>query len=122
MNIGDEMYIETIFRKRGGFMDRIRLFAGQEGKDELVKCLEVRLRWQSLEAAEEEFDLDEVMAVVNLLKVLDPIKEPEFFNAEKALERFWKYYRQRVEEGIQIDAGEDKPNTEQNKGTLIGCG
>lgn len=65
---------------------------------QLIKELKDRLQWYTFEATEEEFDVKEVEAIVNLLKVLEPIEEPEYFNADKGLERFWKFYQDRQEE------------------------
>jgi|GEM_PF-146426 len=105
-------------------MKESRLFTEKIGKDKLVECLEGRLRWLTYGAADEEFDMEEVEAIVSLLMVLEPIQEPEYFNAEKALERFWKYYDQRkweeeyldkireVEEGMHTDTRDDIPDTE----------
>jgi len=47
--------------------------------------------------------MNEIMAMVDLLLILEPIENPEYFNAEKGLERFWKYYDQRKQEEEYIE-------------------
>jgi len=75
----------------------------QKGKQEaLIADLKERLRWYTYAADKNEFDVKEVEAIVNLLRVLEPIEEPEYFNAEKGLERFWKYYEQRQAEEAML--------------------
>lgn len=53
---------------------------------------------------------NEIVAVVELLSILDPIDDPDdYFNPEKALKRFWKYYERReaMERGqrTEVDDG-----------------
>ena len=68
------------------------------GQEQLIKNLKKRLHWYAYECEPEEFNEKEVRTIVELLRQLEPIEPQEYFNAEKGLERFWKYYEQRLEE------------------------
>lgn len=70
------------------------LFSREMNDRQMIKALESRLRWFMNEADEDEFDGEEVTAIVDLLQVMDPIerKEGDFFTADKARERFWTFY------------------------------
>lgn len=62
--------------------------------EKLVKELYERLNWYTYEASDEEFDFEEIKAVIQLLDVLDPIRmspeEEEYFSPDAAFERFKK--------------------------------
>lgn len=70
----------------------------QQDKESLIKEIEERLEWYTTEASEEEFDEEEVMALMNLLDTLDPMDESGKKTPEEALEDFWKYKAQRDED------------------------
>lgn len=63
-------------------------------QDILVKQLRERLDWYTFRAGTDEFNVEEVIAILELLKVLQPL-ENDYYNSEKGLERFWKYYERR---------------------------
>lgn len=94
----------------------------QKDRQELVKSLKDRLKWFTFEAGDEEFDSEEVTAIVNLLNVLDPMEDSEYFSAEKALERFWKYYEQReyVESVLINKPAEDGRSTFRGRNAFRG--
>ena len=73
------------------------------GQEQLIKNLKKRLHWYAYECEPEEFNEKEVRTIVELLRQLEPIEPQEYFNAEKGLERFWKYYEQRLEEEETLD-------------------
>ncbi len=69
-----------------------------------------RLNWYLNEASTEEYDEEEVQAIMDLLPVLDPegYKE-EYYTPEKGLERFWQTYeiRKRIQDEFErLQAGE----------------
>lgn len=73
------------------------------GKDttQLIEATKERLRWYTLEASEEEYDAEEVEALVNLLSTLEPVETEESQSDEVVLERFHEYVEMRdAEEGI----------------------
>ena len=78
------------------------LFGREMNDRQMIKALESRLRWFMNEANQDEFDDEEVIAIVDLLQVMDPVekKEGDFYTADKACERFWTFYafRERPEE------------------------
>lgn len=84
----------------------------QTDKQQIVNDLRTRLNWYIYEATEEEFDEAEVKAIVDLLKVMEPVDTADgYFTAERALERFWKINaeRQAIEEEFeQLKAGRVK--------------
>ena len=41
---------------------------------QLIEAAKERLRWYTVEASEEEFDAEEVDALVNLLSTLEPVE------------------------------------------------
>ncbi len=69
-----------------------------------------RLNWYLNEASTEEYDEEEVQAIMDLLPVLDPEGyEEEYYTPEKGLERFWQTYeiRERIQaEFERLQAGE----------------
>lgn len=73
------------------------------GQEQLIKNLKERLHWYAYECKPEEFNEKEVRTIVELLRQLEPIEPQEYFNAEKGLERFWKYYEQRIEEDAALE-------------------
>lgn len=68
----------------------------------IIKVLRERLRWYMYEAGQDEFDNEEVNAIIDLLQVIDPIerREGDFYTASKALDRFWTFFafRERPDE------------------------
>ena len=68
----------------------------------IIKALRERLRWYMYEAGQDEFDNEEVNAIIDLLQVIDPIerREGDFYTASKALDRFWTFFafRERPDE------------------------
>lgn len=79
-------------------------------KEQMIKELRARLNWFLYEADVDEFNEEEVLALINLIKVTDPVKiDEDYFKPEKALERFWKTYDLRneiYEEFEKLKAGE----------------
>lgn len=73
---------------------------------QIIKALEARLQWFMNEAAPEEFDSEEITAIVDLLEIMDPIerREGEFYRADKAHARYWTFYAPRQ------SAEEDEPS------------
>ena len=73
---------------------------------QIIKALEARLQWFMNEAAPEEFDSEEITAIVDLLEIMDPIerREGEFYKADKAHARYWTFYASRQ------SAEEDEPS------------
>ena len=69
-----------------------------------------RLNWYLNEASTEEYDEEEVQAIMDLLPVLDPEGyEEEYYTPEKGLERFWQTYeiRKRIQDEFErLQAGE----------------
>ena len=59
-----------------------------------IKALEARLQWFMNEADPDEFDSEEITAIVDLLQIMDPIerREGDFYVADKGLGRFWAFY------------------------------
>lgn len=86
----------------------------QQDKESLIKEIEERLEWYTTEASEEEFDEEEVMALMNLLDTLDPMDESGKKTPEEALEDFWKYKAQRDEDERRLAefAAENEEATE----------
>lgn len=79
---------------------------GKSGNDntQLIEAARTRLQWYTLEASEEEFDAEEVDALVNLLNTLEPVNVEETQSAEVILERFHEYVAMRdAEEGVASD-------------------
>ena len=73
----------------------------KQDNESLIQELEQRLEWYMMEASDEEFNADEVQA---LMKWLDSLKGDEAekieeeLPAEEALKDFWNYYAERAEE------------------------
>ena len=73
----------------------------KQDNESLIQELEQRLEWYMMEASDEEFNADEVQA---LMKWLDSLKGDEAekieeeLPAEEALKDFWNYYAEREEE------------------------
>lgn len=62
----------------------------------LVKLLEKRLSWLTFKT--KKFNVNEVIAIVSLLKIYKPLKdESGFYNPEEAVKRFWQYCARREE-------------------------
>ena len=61
---------------------------------QIIKALEARLQWFMNEADPDEFDSEEITAIVDLLQIMDPIerREGDFYVADKGLGRFWAFY------------------------------
>lgn len=102
----------------GNIVERNQKFIMDDGmpkksKSELIKELKERLDWLTYSASDEEFDENEVVSVVNLLEVLDPIENPEFFSVERGKERFRKYYEQKQyeEEYLRKHLHDEKDNS-----------
>ncbi len=83
-----------------------------EDKEQMIKHLRKRLDWYIYQSADEEYNEEEVCAMIDLLKVLDPPKVPEdFLEPENALKRFWDSFeeRQEMEEEFErLKVGESK--------------
>lgn len=90
-------------------------------KEQMIKELRARLNWFLYEADVDEFNEEEVLALINLINVTDPAKvDEDYYKPEKALERFWKSYELRneiYEEFEKLKAGEvsvaDYPDDEE---------
>ena len=69
-----------------------------------------RLNWYLNEATTEEYNEEEVQAIMDLLRVLDPEGAKEdYYSPEKSLERFWQTYemRERIQKEFErLQAGE----------------
>lgn len=69
---------------------------------QIIRALEARLQWFMNEADPDEFDSQEITAIVDLLQIMDPIerREGEFYATDKAHARYWTFYafRQRPDE------------------------
>lgn len=67
---------------------------------QLIEAAKERLRWYTMEASEEEYDAEEVEALVILLSTLEPVDSVEMQSEEQMLERFHEYVEMRdAEEG-----------------------
>lgn len=64
----------------------------KEKNDRLIEELKRRLKWYQEEAAEEECDAQEIEAIVNLLDRLEKSPGNTYFTAQKAYERFERWY------------------------------
>lgn len=67
--------------------------------DKLIEELYTKLWWYTYEAKDEEFNAQEVDAIVQLLEVLEPIKDDNTYEpgAEAAYQRFQKRYEKELE-------------------------
>ena len=65
---------------------------------QLIEAAKERLQWYTLEATDEEFDEEEVDALVELLNKLEPLEVAEEQASEVALERFRSYAEMREAE------------------------
>lgn len=91
-------------------------------KQKVIKDLRARLNWFLYEAKDEEYNEEEIRALIELIKVMDPVKiDEDYFETEKALERFWKTYDLRneiYEEFEKLQAGKvslaDYPDDEED--------
>lgn len=95
-----------------------------QGKDNahLIEAAKERLRWYTMEASEEEFDADEVDALVKLLNTLTPIEENEKQDEEQILERFRAYVELRESEESESEEKksiENADNCKRNKGLVL---
>lgn len=74
----------------------------KQDNDSLIQELTKRLDWYMMEASEEEFDADQVQALMKLLDSLkteeDKINVEEELPVEEAVSDFWKYCGEREEE------------------------
>ena len=74
----------------------------KQDNDSLIQELTKRLDWYMMEASDEEFDADQVQALMKLLDSLkteeDTINVEEELPVEEAVSDFWKYCEERKEE------------------------
>ena len=74
----------------------------KQDNDSLIQELTKRLDWYMMEASDEEFDADQVQALMKLLDSLkteeDTINVEEELPVEEAVSDFWKYCGERQEE------------------------
>ncbi|MBE5883005.1 MAG: hypothetical protein E7291_01055 [Lachnospiraceae bacterium] len=75
----------------------------------LLEAAKERLRWYTLEASDEEFNEEEVDALVNLIQTLEPMEQEEALTNEQEMERFYAYVEQRSGESAVV-ASEKKPH------------
>lgn len=86
-----------------------------------------RLQWYTLEASKEEYNEQEVLSLIELLKTLEKGKEPAFFQADAGLERFWKYCREKQENqnrqmyAMEEEACERIPDSEKSRSGKRAC-
>ena len=91
----------------------------KQDNESLIHELTKRLDWYMMEASDEEFDADEVQA---LMKWLDSLKSEEDkaeeeVPVEEALEDFWKYCEER-EEDERVLFGDEKSEDGDSTDTL----
>lgn len=85
---------------------------------QLIEAAKERLRWYTVEASEEEFDVEEVDALVNLLSTLEPVETEEIQSDEEALMRFHAYVEMReAEDGISV--ADEHANKKTNNGLAV---
>lgn len=71
-------------------------------KKEKLEEYRKKLNWYVFEATDEEYDEEEVIALINKIRILDPIEIGEdYFTPDKSLKRFWKYLEQRENKEIR---------------------
>lgn len=73
----------------------------ESDKNELVHLLQKRLRWHAYKATAEEFNYEELQAVIKLLNILSPVGDSDYFNSACGLQRFWNYYMEKEQESHQ---------------------
>lgn len=80
----------------------------------LIQEVTKRLDWYTMEASDEEFDVDEVQTLLKLLDSLKGEEKEEELPVEEALDSFWKYCEKRQEEE-RILAADGKKSEENRK-------
>lgn len=66
-------------------------------QDALIQKIRERLEWYTFEATEEEFDSQEVQALLKLLMVIEEKSDGNGFDVEESWKRFPMYYEMRTE-------------------------
>ena len=90
--------------------------------EKLINDLYEKLHWYTFEASDEQFDAEEVDAIVQLLDVLEPMKEDPRYPSDPAAARERFDRRFGVEEDaagevdIESEAGADGVNAGRKKG------
>ena len=84
----------------------------KQDNESLIQELTRRLDWYMMEASDEEFDAEQVQALMKLLDSLKSEEEEkieEELPVEEAVSNFWKYREEREEEEkLLFGAGESK--------------
>lgn len=86
----------------------------KQDKESLIREVTKRLDWYTMEASDEEFDVDEVQTLLKLLDSLKGEEKEEELPVEEALDSFWKYCEKRQEEE-RILAADGKKSEENRK-------
>ncbi len=81
--------------------------------DKLIEELYTKLWWYTYEATDEEFNAQEVDAIVQLLEVMEPIKDDNTYEpgAEAAFQRFQDRYSMELE---HMEDTEEEPEGEED--------
>lgn len=61
----------------------------------LIRLLEARMYQITFETSAEDIDIEEVNAILRLIKIVNSNNDPNYFTPDKALKRFVKYYNWR---------------------------
>ncbi len=70
----------------------------KDNNTQLMEAAKERLYWYTMEATEEEFNEEEVDALVNLLQTLEPVKKTNKRSDSEELNSFYEYVQQREKE------------------------
>lgn len=70
----------------------------KQDNESLIQEIQKRLDWYTMEASDEEFDVDEVQNLLKLLDGLTPEEEKDRLSSDEVVDNFWKYCAEREEE------------------------
>lgn len=76
----------------------------KNGKDEMIKDIRKRLNWYNFYASEEEYNVEEVEALVNLLGIMEPLDTENTVDPQKAYEKFIEYRTVKAEDAKRLAA------------------
>lgn len=76
----------------------------KNGKDEMIKDIRKRLNWYNFYASEEEYNAEEVEALVNLLGIMEPLDTENTVDPQKAYEKFIEYRTVKAEDAKRLAA------------------
>ncbi|MCM1044703.1 MAG: hypothetical protein NC417_04265 [Candidatus Gastranaerophilales bacterium] len=74
----------------------------EKNKKQLIREIQERLDWYNFEASEEEFDENEVMALVELLKTLDAGAVVQTPDVDESYERFQQFLEMKWEDAERL--------------------